>query len=204
MNIEAFVNIVLLHNNATADAILITVTCFDVVVPTRSFHLGALRNLCFIDPIVDWMVVHVFELRQPSFDASLDQATCQSCHHTSQTSVQSDTSTLGRLCLAVLVDPSRSPVGRIRHALLSIAPPRMCPASLMCHCRQTTAFKQGFELVCLNFHHREVSCWDGTFSVQPGQVPLVQKNLKLHPSKVAPELALHPSHSQFLTEVQEF
>ena len=35
------------------------------------------------------------------------------------------------------------------------------------------------------------------------QVPLVQKSLKFHPSEVAPELALHPSHSQFLTEVQE-
>ena len=56
MNIEAFVNIVLLHNNAIANTDLITVTWFDVVEPMRSFYLGALRNLCFIDPVVDVVV----------------------------------------------------------------------------------------------------------------------------------------------------
>ena len=38
----------------------------------------------------------------------------------------------------------------------------------------------------------------------PGQVPLVQKNSKLHPSLVALEVALHPSLSRLLAEVQEF
>ena len=68
MNIEAFVNIVLLHNNATSNTVFVTVTWFDVVEPTRSFHLGAFRNLCFIDPVIDVMVVHVLQLCQPSFD----------------------------------------------------------------------------------------------------------------------------------------
>ena len=85
MNIEAFVNIVLLHNNATANAVFITVTWFDVIEPTRSFHLGALRNHCFIDLVVDVMVVHVLQLCQPSFDHFLWIKTHQSCHHTSLT-----------------------------------------------------------------------------------------------------------------------
>ena len=70
MNTEAFVNIVLLHNNATANAVLITVTWFDVVEPTRSFHLGALRNLSFIDPIVDVMCLSSVNLPLITFSGS--------------------------------------------------------------------------------------------------------------------------------------
>ena len=68
MNIETLVNILLLHNDATANVAFITVTWFEIIEPSRSFHLGTFWNVCFVDPIVDLMIVHVIKLCQPSFD----------------------------------------------------------------------------------------------------------------------------------------
>ena len=68
MNIETLVNIVLLHNDATTYVTFITVSWFEIIEPSRSFHLSSFRDVCFVDPIVHMMIVHVLELCQPSFD----------------------------------------------------------------------------------------------------------------------------------------
>ena len=61
-------DIVLLHDNAASDVGVITIARLDVIEPPRRFYLGALGDVHLHDPIVDVMIVHVFELRQPARD----------------------------------------------------------------------------------------------------------------------------------------
>ena len=68
MEIISVENIVLLHDSTTPDIGLVAIARLEVVTPPRSLNLGALGNVCFIDPIVDIMMVHVLALCQSALD----------------------------------------------------------------------------------------------------------------------------------------
>ena len=52
-------HIVLLHDNTTPDIGLVAIARLEVVTPPRNLNLGAFGNVCFVDPIVTVMIVHV-------------------------------------------------------------------------------------------------------------------------------------------------
>ena len=68
MDFISFDNVVLLHDNTTSDIGLVATARLEVITPPRSLNLGAFWNVCFVNPIVDVMIIHVFELCQSASD----------------------------------------------------------------------------------------------------------------------------------------
>ena len=68
MDFISFDIIVLLHDNTTPDIGLVAIARLVVITSPRSLNLGAFWNVCFVDPIVNVTIIHVFELCQSALD----------------------------------------------------------------------------------------------------------------------------------------